>query len=170
MRSVSLLRRLSAVGLAALLVACAGAKRSPAAAAAAAPAGAEAAESASTPQAIGALHPVAVERTDSTQRVRTSSAKRCGPRITRSLPPPSTFGRMAGWVGLGGPSEGEVPAPDFHTEVACTDAAVRRYEPAHYRVTYAVGAETYSVDVPERPGTTIAVDEADLPPPAPRQP
>lgn len=169
MRSFAVvLCRLGALALAALLVACASPKKTPTeppAAEAAAPATAEAAEPAVPPRAVGALHPEPIERIDSTQRVRTESAQRCGPRITRSLPPPSTLGRMAGWVGLGGPSEGEVPAPDFHTEVVCTDTAVRRYEPAAYRVTFHVGAEAHSVDVPARPGRTIEVDETGQPAP-----
>lgn len=170
MRSLAAFCRLSALASAALLLACASPKPPPAAPPAAeaeAPAPAEATEPAPAPQAVGALHAEPIERIDSTQRVRTESAQRCGPRITRSLPPPSSLGRMAGWVGLGGPSEGEVPAPDFHTEVVCTDAAVRRYDPAAYRVTYHVGSEAHSVDVPERPGRTIEVDETGQPAPAP---
>lgn len=176
MRSLAVvLCRLSVLALAALLVACAGPKKTsaePPAAKAAAPATAEAAEPATPPRIVGALHPEPVARIDSTQRVRTDNVPRCGPRITRSLPPPSTLGRMAGWVGLGGPSEGEVPAPDFHSEVVCTDTAVRRYEPAAYRATYHVGAEAHSVDVPERPGRTIEVDETGQPAraAAPRRP
>ena len=169
MRSFAALCRLSALTLAALLMACAGAPRVPAKPPAAAEAPAPAAEAAgpeAPPRIVGPLHAEPLERIDSTQRVRTDNAPRCGPRITRSLPPPSTLGRVAGWVGLGGPSEGEVPAPDFHTEVVCTDTAVRRYEPAAYRATYHVGAEAHSVDVPEQPGRTIEVDETGQPAPA----
>lgn len=169
--------RLGALALAALLAACAGTKHAPApqAPVAKAEAPAEGEAPAATPippdpQPVGALRAVPVERIDSTQRVRVESAQRCGPRITRSLPPPSTLGRMAGWIGLGGPSEGEAPAPDFHTEVVCTDVAVRQYAPARYRATYHVGEEAHSVDVPARPGATIEVDEAGLPPPMPRRP
>lgn len=170
MRSFAVLCRLSALALAALLVACASPKQlpvEPPAAEAAAPATPEAAEPEAPPRIVGRLHAEPIEHIDSTQRVHIESAQRCGPRITRSLPPPSTLGRMAGWVGLGGPSEGEVPAPDFHTEVVCTDTAVRRYAPAAYRVTYHVGAEAHSVDVPERPGRTIEVDETGQPAPVP---
>ncbi|RYF82967.1 MAG: hypothetical protein EOO29_05180 [Comamonadaceae bacterium] len=166
---------LSAVALVLLLTACASSKRPPVAAVpapaaeAAAPAAAPAPASEPAAQ-VGALHPVAVERIDSTQRVRIEKGQRCGPRITRTLPPPSTMGRMAGWIGLGGPSAGELPAPDFQTEVVCQDMAVRHYEPAQYRATYHVGQEAHTVDVPQRPGLTIQVDEAGLPPGAPRPP
>lgn len=121
---------------------------------------------AALPAPVGELRRVPIERVDSTQRVRIESGQRCGPRITRSLPPPSTFGRMAGWVGLGGPSAGELPAPDFRTEVVCQDMAVPQYERAQYRATYHVGEEAHSVDVPERPARTIEVDEAGVPPPS----
>ena len=166
---------MSAMALALLLTACASSKPAPVAAPAApaaeAPAPAEAAAPAQEPPAqVGALHPVPVERIDSTQRVRIEKGQRCGPRITHTLPPPSTMGRMAGWIGLGGPSAGELPAPDFQTEVVCQDMAVRQYEPAQYRATYHVGEEAHTVDVPQRPGLTIQVDEAGLPPGAPHPP
>lgn len=168
-------RLLGAVALALLLTACAGTKPVPVAAppapAAEAAAPAEtAAPAQESPAQVGALHPVPVERIDSTQRVRIEKGQRCGPRITRTLPPPSTMGRMAGWIGLGGPSAGELPAPDFQTEVVCQDMAVRQYEPAQYRATYHVGQEAHTVDVPQRPGLTIQIDEAGLPPGAPRPP
>lgn len=104
-------------------------------------------------------HRVAVDRIDSSRVVQVQGRERCGERITTTLTPPSAFGRMASWVGLGGPSEGEVPAPDFRTEVQCTHGAERNYAPAQYRVEFRDGNESFLVNVGQRPGATVEVDD-----------
>lgn len=105
--------------------------------------------------------PHAVERIDSTRTVQVRPRERCGESIAQTLTPPSTLGRMAGWIGLGGPSEGELPAPEFRTETRCTPGATRVYEAAHYRVEYRVGDEHFSANVGQRPGATVQVDDTD---------